>query len=173
MEIFGLIIGLLFGAALFLSGLADPDKIIGALRLKDLHAIRVTLLAVLAVIIGTWIVSMFHSTHPGLPPNDVVAVLVGGAILGAGIGIGGYCPATGIACAGAGRIDAIVAVMGMLAGGLLYIVMYSSVAAPLERIAHHNPSTLQNATDIPNIAWIVVIAIAGGLTLKALANARV
>ena len=38
--IVGLIMGVIFGASLVLTGLTNPDKIIGALRLKDFYAIR-------------------------------------------------------------------------------------------------------------------------------------
>ena len=35
--IVGLIMGVIFGASLVLTGLTNPDKIIGALRLKDFY----------------------------------------------------------------------------------------------------------------------------------------
>ena len=38
--IVGLIMGSIFGICLVLSGLTDPDKIIGSLRFKDFHVIR-------------------------------------------------------------------------------------------------------------------------------------
>lgn len=172
MEFTGFIIGVLFGAALFLAGLADPDKIIGALRLKDLHAIRVTMLAILTAMIGSWLMSAIHIPRMHLALNYLVALLLGGALVGTGIGIGGFCPATGLACVGAGRTDALISVLGMFVGGALYILLYRSFAMPIERMAAFNPDTLGNVTEIPNPAWIVIFGIAGGLTLKGLAKVR-
>ena len=50
--VLGLFIGLAFGAALYLSDLANPDKIIGTLRLKDFHAMRVIGVFILTGIAG-------------------------------------------------------------------------------------------------------------------------
>ncbi len=97
MEAAGFIIGLLFGAALVLSGLADPDKIVGALRLKDLHAFRVTLLAVLTAMVGTYLMQTIHTPRLHLTLDYFVAVLIGGALVGTGVGMSGFCPATALA----------------------------------------------------------------------------
>ena len=43
----GFLIGAVFGALLFLAGLANPDKMIGALRLRDFHAMRVIAMFIL------------------------------------------------------------------------------------------------------------------------------
>ncbi len=172
MEAAGFIIGLLFGAALVLSGLADPDKIVGALRLKDLHAFRVTLLAVLTAMVGTYLMQTIHTPRLHLTLDYFVAVLIGGALVGTGVGMSGFCPATALAGLGAGRADALVGAAGMLAGGVLYLLLYRPVALPLENLAVFNPDTLGNVTEIPNLAWILMFGIAGGLTLKGLVKLR-
>ena len=58
MDPLGLAVGAAFGAALVLSGLADPDRIVGTLRLRDLHALRVIAVFVLVGMAGTWILSL-------------------------------------------------------------------------------------------------------------------
>ena len=60
--IVGFIVGVLFGAGLLLAGLADPDKIIGTLRLKDFHAMRTIAVFVLVGMLGTWILDIVGSS---------------------------------------------------------------------------------------------------------------
>ena len=114
-NLISLIIGALFGTALILAGLADPDKIIGTLRLKDFHALRTIAVFVLVGMLGTWILQLAGLAHLSIKPAAIAAVLIGGGLLGVGFGLTGYCPGTGLACVMAGRIDALITVLGMFA----------------------------------------------------------
>ena len=80
-NVIAFIIGLLFGAGLLLGGLADPDKIIGTLRLKDFHAMRVIAVFVLVGMLGTWILNMAGVANYDVKAAAVVGVLIGGALL--------------------------------------------------------------------------------------------
>jgi len=164
-DILGFIIGFLFGGGLILAGLADPDKIIGTLRLKDFHAMRVIGMFVLVGMLGTWILEMAGYAHFDVKPATVVTILAGGALLGIGFGLIGYCPGTGLACAIAGRLDAIVAVVGMLVGALLYIFIYPDVAMPLEKVANYGKVMLPEFTGIPRAAWVIALCGSGFLAL--------
>jgi hypothetical protein len=61
--IVGLIMGVIFGASLVLTGLTNPDKIIGALRLKDFYAIRTVAVFLLVGMLGTWILDLFGAAN--------------------------------------------------------------------------------------------------------------
>ena len=161
----GLIIGLLFGAGLFLAGLANPDKIIGTLRLKDFHAMRVIGVFVLVGMLGVWILGLAGVEHYSVKPAAVWSVLLGGALLGIGFGLTGFCPGTGLACAAAGRIDALVSVAGMFLGALVYILIHPSLAGPLDKVANYGKITLPDATGIPRAVWVLVLVIGGGVAL--------
>jgi len=130
----GFVVGVLFGAALFLGGLADPDKIVGTLRLKDLHALRTIVVFVLVGMLGTWILQLTGYAHGTPKPATLVTVVLGGALLGVGFGMTGYCPGTGLACAVAGRFDALVTVLGMFAGAALFIWAYPEIIRPVEKL---------------------------------------
>lgn len=165
MELTGFSIGLLFGAFLFLGGLADPDKIIGTLRLKDFHAMRTIAVFVLAGMLGTWLLGLFGLAHMEVKPAAMASVLLGGALLGIGFGLTGFCPGTGLACAASGRLDALVSVIGMLGGALIYILIYPGVAAPLDAIANYGKVTLPEVTGVPGAVWVVGFVSAGSLVL--------
>lgn len=49
---------------------------------------------------------------------------MGGIFFGVGLAIFGYCPGTGVAACGEGRKDAVVGVVGMLAGAWVFVWMY-------------------------------------------------
>ena len=164
-EMIGFIIGVLFGAGLLLAGLADPDKIIGTLRLKDFHAMRTIAVFVLVGMLGTWILTLLSVAHLSIKPAAVLSVLIGGALLGTGFGLTGYCPGTGLACAAAGRIDAIVTVLGMFFGALVFILIYPAIAQPIESIANLGKVTLPEITGIPQSLWVIVIVVVGSIVL--------
>ena len=165
MDVTGFTIGFFFGAFLFLSGLANPDKIVGTLRLKDLHAMRTIGVFVLVGMLGTWVLELAGTAHFSIKPAALVSVPLGGLLLGLGFGLTGYCPGTGLACAVAGRLDALVAVVGMLLGALAYVLLYPSVAAPLDKIANYGTTTLPEVTGISRTIYTLVLVGGGGLLL--------
>lgn len=57
-------------------------------------------------------------------PMNVGAILVGGALFGAGWAVMGFCPGTSIGALGEGRWHAAFAIIGMLAGAALYAELY-------------------------------------------------
>jgi hypothetical protein len=57
-----------------------------------------------------------------------VPQIVGGLLLGVGFVIGGYCPGTSVVSAATGRLDAVVLLVGMLAGVLGFGEIYPAIA---------------------------------------------
>ena len=70
----GFVIGLLFGAALFTAGLANPDNIIGTLRLKDLHAMRTICVFILVGMLGTWVLVLCDQANFSVKPAHIITV---------------------------------------------------------------------------------------------------
>jgi len=163
--IVGLIMGVIFGASLVLTGLTNPDKIIGALRLKDFYAIRTVAVFLLVGMLGTWILDLFGTAHFDIKPAVILPVLIGGALLGTGLGLTGFGPATGLASAASGRIDAVITVIGMIFGAHVYILIYPSIVMPLERIFNFGSVTLPQITGASAAFWVVPIFAAGSLVL--------
>lgn len=161
----GLIVGAIFGASLVLTGLADPDKIIGSLRLKDFHALRTVIVSVLVAMLGVWLLSLRGAVHVDIKTAAILLVLIGGAFVGIGVGLTGFCPVTGLACAASGRIDALVAIIGMFVGAHVYILVYPAIVPPLEKIANYGEVTLPQITGTPQIVWTIPLAAAGLIAL--------
>ncbi len=124
--ILGLLLGGAFGFVLHKVQATDPNKIVGFLRLTDMHLAKVILFA-----IGFSSLLLFIGLATGLiPPSHIhvkpsyVGVIVGGAIFGIGFGLGGYCPGTTIAAWGAGRRDSIFMILGGLVGAWVFVMSY-------------------------------------------------
>ena len=171
-EMIGFVVGLLFGACLFLGGLADPDKIIGTLRLKDFHALRTIAVFVLIGMLGTWILDLAGVAHLSPKPTALIGVLLGGALLGIGFGLTGYCPGTGLACAASGRIDALITVLGMFFGALVFILIYPEIVMPIDKVANYGKVMLPDVTGIPRAIWVIVLVAGGTLALALTSRAK-
>ncbi len=162
-EVRGFVIGALFGAFLFWGGLADPDKIVGTLRLKDFHAMRTIAVFLLVGMLGTWILDTFGAANFSIKPAAIYSILIGGILLGVGFGLTGYCPGTGLACAVSGRLDALVTVLGMFVGALAFILIHPVLALPLDKAWNEGKVRIPEVAGGDPAVW--VLAICGGIAL--------
>ena len=127
--ILAIILGIAFGFALDRAQANNPQKIINMLRLKDFHLMKVILFAIgfsslfLFILLALNIIDTGHLTVKPLYSG----VIIGGAILGIGFAIGGYCPGTGVVAAARGRKDALVFILGGLAGAFVYMLIFGSI----------------------------------------------
>ncbi len=115
--------------------------------------------------LGTWILDLFGAAHFDVKPAVILPVLIGGALLGTGLALTGFSPATGLASAASGRIDAVITVIGMIFGAHVYILIYPSIVVPLERILNFGSVTLPEITGASAAFWVVPIFAAGSLAL--------
>tara|TARA_R110000868_G_scaffold189695_2_gene433082 strand:+ start:127639 stop:128199 length:561 start_codon:yes stop_codon:yes gene_type:complete len=130
MSIFlAILIGGLFGFALDRVGATNPNNIINMLRLTDTRLMKIILGA-----IGFSSIGLFAGIELGLidiahlsVKDSYIGVVVGGALLGIGFAISGYCPGTGITAFATGRKDAGVFVIGGLVGAFLFMINYADI----------------------------------------------
>lgn len=119
------IAGLTFGIGLLLSGMANPEKVLGFLDLAGQWDPSLALVMVGAILVGVvafQLAAKRGSTLTGgelrLPTkSDIDGRLVLGSLLfGAGWGLAGFCPGPALVAMGAGQSKAVVFVIAMLAG---------------------------------------------------------
>ena len=163
-------LGLFFGFVLQKSGAANPQRIIDMLRLKDFHLMKAILSG-----IGLSSLLLFALLALGVLDNgnlsvkaSYIGVPLGGAILGAGWAISGFCPGTGVVAAGAGRKDALLFILGGLTGTLAFMLMYGSLKSTFLFSTLGGKATLAETgvekytTLIPSLP---ALAVAGGIAV--------
>jgi uncharacterized membrane protein YedE/YeeE len=123
--VIALVAGLLFGAGLIVSGMANPAKVLGFLDLFGQW--DPSLAFVMAGAIAVGVIAFFVAGRRGrswlgtpiqLPSaTGVTARLVlGSAVFGIGWGLAGFCPGPALVALGAGVPKAVGFVAAMLAG---------------------------------------------------------
>src|SRR5690554_2816092 len=99
----GLVTGIAFGYILQNVGVARCGCIFNALNLRNLKAVKMMLTAVAVGSLIVYPASALGWVSIGSKTLYILALVVGGAIFGAGFAIAGYCPGTALAALGAGR----------------------------------------------------------------------
>ncbi|OPY05224.1 MAG: putative inner membrane protein [Syntrophus sp. PtaB.Bin001] len=123
-QILGLVTGVLFGFLLQKGRVLRFDKQIGALLLKDMTILKFMLSSILVGMVGITLLSNAGIITLSHKPMNVGAVVLGGALFGAGWAIMGFCPGTSVGALGEGRWHAIFAVMGMVTGAAIYAELF-------------------------------------------------
>lgn len=124
--ILGIILGSLFGFALYYSGAANSNKLKNMLTLKNLTIMKIivfgigfaALLVSITGMLGILDISHFSvkTTHLG--------VVLGGLIFGIGFGWAGTCPGTCVAASGVGFKKGISTIIGGLLGAFIFSLSY-------------------------------------------------
>lgn len=121
--------GLVFGIGLIVSGMANPEKVLGFLDLAGLWDPSLALVMAGAILVGVGAFAVarrrtlsFLGLSMKLPTNTQIdkRLVLGGLSFGAGWGIAGFCPGPGLVALGAGEAKAAVFVAAMIAGMALF-----------------------------------------------------
>lgn len=123
----GLVCGVLFGFVLENAGFGSPAKLTGQFRLTDWSVFKVMFTAIVVAAVGLWglrVVGLMAADVLFVPQALVMASAVGGALIGAGFAVGGYCPGTSMVGMSSGRLDALVFVLGLFIGTTVFAGFY-------------------------------------------------
>ncbi len=125
----GLLTGMAFGVVLYKVGASRYSRVMGMLTLRDTKVMKFAFFAIavascwygLAAVLG---VAESWSLVPRVMPFIGWAHVVGGVLFGASMGYVGFCPGTCAASVGGGsgakKYTGLFAVMGLVAGVLVY-----------------------------------------------------
>jgi hypothetical protein len=121
--------GFLFGIGLWVSGMANPKKVLGFLDITgdwdaSLMLVMGGAVAVTAIVfrfVLSRLKPIFEDKFelPGRKDIDL-PLIAGSALFGIGWGIGGYCPGPALTALSTLSSETIVFVIAMIAGGLLH-----------------------------------------------------
>jgi hypothetical protein len=123
----GLLCGLLFGWVLESAGFGSPCKLTAQFRLSDWSVFKVMFTAIVVAAGGLWglrTAGLMPADAVFVPTSFVLASALGGALVGAGFAVGGYCPGTSVVGLFSGRLDALVFVAGLLLGTVAFAGLY-------------------------------------------------
>ncbi len=123
------VVGLLFGVGLLLSGMTDPGKVLGFLDLFGAWDPSLALVMGGAIAVGFFAFALaakrttnFFGGLLQLPTSTVIdrRLVVGSLLFGAGWGLAGFCPGPALVSMASGQPKALVFVIAMLAGMLVF-----------------------------------------------------
>lgn len=163
----GLLSGILFGYVLENAGFASPRKLTAQFRFTDWSVFKVMFTAVIVTAIGLYGAMALGLMQPNgiyIPTTFFWATLTGGALIGAGMAVGGYCPGTSAAGLASGRLDGLFFMVGMVIGTGLFARVFEPIKGFY--LAGEGPrgQTLMQLFGLP--AWAVI----GGLVVIAAAG---
>jgi uncharacterized membrane protein YedE/YeeE len=150
----GLVTGVLFGFLLQKGRVLRFDKQVGAMLLKDMTILKFMLSAILVGMVGILLLSNLEIIKLSHKPMNVGAVLIGGALFGAGWAVMGFCPGTSIGALGEGRWHAVFAIIGMVVGAALYAEIYPMLKSTVLAWKDFGKIGLPEAMGISQ--WVIV-----------------
>ncbi len=121
--------GLLFGIGLWLSGMANPRKVLDFLDVAGHWDPSLLLVMGGAVAVTLLFFRPLLRKRPLEFKNEVdIPLIAGAAIFGIGWGIGGYCPGPALTALSNLSAEAFVFIAAMVAGGLFARIWPSAVS---------------------------------------------
>ncbi len=118
-----LLIGLGFGFALERAGFSSSRRLAGIFYFTDMAVLKVMFTALITAMLGFSYLLAFgwiRLDQVFLMPTIYGAQIVGGLLFGVGFVMGAWCPGTAVAGLAAGRIDALVFLLGAVGGSILF-----------------------------------------------------
>ncbi len=125
--IIAFIIGIGFGFFLERAGFGSGRKLAAQFYLYDMTVFKVMFTAIVTAMVGLFWLGVLGVVDLSLvyvSPTYIIPQTIGGLILGVGFVIGGYCPGTSCVGAATGKYDAMIYLLGIIAGILAFGEMF-------------------------------------------------
>lgn len=155
----GLFSGIIFGFIIQRVGATDAHRMARSHLMLDSDIPRFMILAVALSALGVFGLQSVGVGRTLPLPVSIIATGLGAVIFGIGWGLAGYCPGTTWAAAGEGRMDAVFALLGGLAGTLLFAHLHETLIPVLYDPTNMGQITL---TDLFGNEAVAVFVLAAG-----------
>jgi uncharacterized membrane protein YedE/YeeE len=171
--IVGLIVGGLWGYILYKSMVCDHGCIVGGLALKNMNMLLVIMTSVVTTGLIIYPLSALEIVKLIPKPTYVIGNVAGGALIGLGMAVAGYCPGTAAASVGAGKKDAVFAIIGGLVGAIIYPIIFPVIKPllidPLNLGKITVPGILASKLGIPTVisAYLILAVFIGAIIFMA------
>ncbi len=155
----GLFSGIAFGYVIQRIGATDAHRMARSHLMLDGDIPRFMVLAVALSAVGLLGLQAVDVGRTQILPTSLVATGLAAVIFGIGWGLAGYCPGTTWAAVGEGRMDAIFAMLGGLAGTAVFAHFHETLIPLLYDPTNVGQITL---TDLFGRRWLAVAVLAVG-----------
>jgi uncharacterized protein len=158
----GLFTGIIFGILLQKGRVAKFQVIVEQFLFRDWTVVKIMGTAVVVGALGIYALLPIDAVSLHIKPLVWLGIVAGGVCFGAGMAIFGYCPGTSVAACGEGRRDAMVGILGMLAGAGLYVALYPQLSSLIKSWGDAGKITLSEWTGSSPWLWIGGLALVAG-----------
>ncbi len=168
--VLAVVLGIFFGFFLERGGMGDPHRLTGVFYLTDFAVPKMMFSAILVASTGLFLLSDLKVLDMGriwIIPAFYWPQLVGGVLFGLGYLVSGYCPGTAAAGFASGRLDALVTMIGIGAGALLFAVLYPLLEG-FYLTGKAGPLTLPAATGVNHWVLLVIVYVLAGFMFRAM-----
>jgi hypothetical protein len=160
----GLVLGFGFGFVLERAGFGSGCKLTAQFRLTDWSVFKVMFGAIVFAAVGMYLlglVGVIKADALYVPVPYLWAIAAGGALIGVGFAIGGYCPGTSAVGVMTGRLDALVFFAGLLIGTWLFAGAFEWLDPLTTAGEFTRGDRLPEALNLPE--WAVLLGLIGAL----------
>lgn len=158
----GLFSGIAFGFVIQRIGATDADRMARAHLMLEADIPQFMVLAVALSALGVFALGLSGVGRTVILPTSIVATGVAAILFGIGWGLAGYCPGTTWAAVGEGRMDAVFALLGGLAGTLAFAHLHEYLIPRLYLPTSLGPVTLTDWLGNQTVAvWFLAIGFGG------------
>ena len=159
-------IGIGFGFFLERAGFGSARKLTAQFYFTDLTVFKVMFSAIITAMLGLFYLSWMGLVDLSLvylTPTYLLPQVAGGILLGVGFVVGGYCPGTSCVAVSTGKLDAVVYLLGIIAGIVVFGELFPFLgdfytATPMGQI------TLPQLLNVPYglVVFLVSLMAVGG-----------
>ncbi len=161
--ILALVMGFAFGWLLHRGKLTSCNVIEGQFRLTDFTMLKVMVPAIVVGGLGVLVLFNLGDAKYYIKDANMLAVILGAALFGAGLVFYGYCPGTAIASIATGSVHALIGAFGMISGAIVYALTFEWVKTHILNVWAFGKVRLPDMTGIPDPVWLLGLAAVGAV----------